>query len=137
MENLMFSLSGIGSFALYFLASILLMSLFVFIYVRITPYDEWKLIKKNNSAAALALSGSTIGYCLAISSAASSSVNILDFLIWGGIALLAQIIAFFIVKIIFLPALAKRIENNDLSAGIVLAAVSVSVGLLNAACMSY
>ncbi|MDF4871655.1 DUF350 domain-containing protein, partial [Vibrio parahaemolyticus] len=57
--------------------------------------------------------------------------------VWGVVAMLAQIIAFAIVRFILLPKVAERIEKDELPAGIVLAAVSVSVGVLNAACMTY
>ncbi|MDF5356365.1 DUF350 domain-containing protein, partial [Vibrio parahaemolyticus] len=60
-----------------------------------------------------------------------------DFMVWGVVAMLAQIIAFAIVRFILLPKVAERIEKDELPAGIVLAAVSVSVGVLNAACMTY
>ncbi|MBO0139513.1 DUF350 domain-containing protein, partial [Vibrio sp. Vb2736] len=75
-----------------------------FIYVKLTPYDEWHLIKeKQNTAAAVALSGAFLGYCIGISGAAKNSVNIVDFMVWGVVAMLAQIIAFAIVRFILLP----------------------------------
>lgn len=133
-------LAGFPNFLLYFSVSIIFVLAFKFIYVKLTPYDEWHLIKeKQNTAAAIALSGGAfLGYCLAISGAAKNSVNIVDFMVWGGVvAMLAQIIAFAIVRFILLPKVAERIEKDELPAGIVLAAVSVSVGVLNAACMTY
>ncbi len=51
--------------------------------------------------------------------------------------MLAQIIAFAIVRFVLLPKVTERIEKDELPAGIVLAAVSISVGVLNAACMTY
>ncbi|NMT92976.1 DUF350 domain-containing protein, partial [Vibrio alginolyticus] len=78
-----------------------------------------------------------LGYCIAISGAAKNSVNIVDFMVWGVVAMLAQIIAFAIVRFILLPRVTERIEKDELPAGIVLAAVSISVGMLNAACMTY
>ncbi|WP_025552580.1 DUF350 domain-containing protein, partial [Vibrio parahaemolyticus] len=88
-------------------------------------------------AAAVGLSGAFLGYCIAISGAAKNSVNIVDFMVWGVVAMLAQIIAFAIVRFILLPRVTERIEKDELPAGIVLAAVSISVGMLNAACMTY
>ncbi|MDW2150856.1 DUF350 domain-containing protein, partial [Vibrio sp. 378] len=82
-------------------------------------------------------SGAFLGYCIAISGAAKNSVNIVDFMVWGVVAMLAQIIAFAIVRFILLPRVTERIEKDELPAGIVLAAVSISVGMLNAACMTY
>ncbi len=131
-------LAGFPYFLLYFSVSIVFVLAFKFVYIKLTPYDEWHLIKEEqNTAAAVALSGALVGYCLAIAGAASNSVSIIDFMLWGVVALFAQLIAFGIVRFILIPKVSERIENNELPAGIVLAAVSVSVGVLNAACMSY
>ncbi|WP_243464956.1 DUF350 domain-containing protein [Photorhabdus temperata] len=56
---------------------------------------------------------------------------------WGVVALLAQIAGFFMVRVFMMPKIVSRIENNEIPAAVVLAAVSISVGLLNAACMTY
>ncbi len=93
--------------------------------------------KKKNTAAAITLAGSILGYALAISGAASNSVNFIDFAIWGVVALLAQMLAYVIVRVGFMPRIAERIEAGEIPAGLLMAATSVSVGLLNAACMTY
>ncbi|MGL6000578.1 MAG: DUF350 domain-containing protein [Plesiomonas sp.] len=131
-------LSGLGSFALYFFASLFMLMLFKWVYVKITPYDEWRLVKEEkNVAAAITLSGAFIGYSLAIASAASNSVSVFDFIVWGIVAMLAQVIAFLIVRFGFMPSFAERITNNETGAAILMASMSISVGLLNAACMTY
>ncbi|OEE81781.1 hypothetical protein A1OQ_20560 [Enterovibrio norvegicus FF-162] len=138
MSQFALSLASLGSFALYLGLSILFLMIFKFVYIRITPYDEWQLLKEeNNIAAALTLSGAFIGYSLAIASAASNSVNLFDFAIWGIVALVAQILAFLIVRYGFMPKLVERIQNNEIPAGIVMGSMSISIGLLNAACMTY
>ncbi|KKC98836.1 MULTISPECIES: DUF350 domain-containing protein [Photobacterium] len=138
MDLLTQSLAGLGSFIIYFAISIVFLMLFKVIFVRITPYDEWKLVKEEkNTAAAITLSGSILGYALAISGAASNSVNFIDFSIWGVVALLAQMLAYVIVRVGFMPRIAERIEAGEIPAGLLMAATSVSVGLLNAACMTY
>ncbi|WP_064609401.1 DUF350 domain-containing protein [Photobacterium sp. J15] len=138
MEVLSDSLAGLGAFLLYFALSLAFLLLFKIIYVRFTPHDEWKLVKdQQNTAAAIGLAGSILGYCLAIAGAASNSVNLIDFALWGVIALVAQLIAFYIVRFGFMPKIVERIEAGEIPAGILMAATSVSVGLLNAACMTY
>lgn len=138
MEAFTQSLAGLGAFLLYFILSLAFLMLFKVVYVRFTPHDEWKLVKDGqNIAAAIGLSGSIIGYCLAIAGAASNSVNLLDFAIWGVVALLAQLIAFYLLRFGFMPRIVERIEAGEIPAGIMMAATSVSVGLLNAACMTY
>jgi len=138
MDVLANSLAGLGAFLLYFSLSLVFLLLFKFVYVRFTPHDEWKLVKdEKNISAAIALSGSIIGYCLAVAGAASNSVNLVDFAVWGVVALIAQLIAFVIIRFGFMPKIVERIEAGEVPAGIVMAATSVSVGLLNAACMTY
>lgn len=138
MEALITSLSGLGPFLLYFSLSILMLLLFKWVYVLITPYDEWKLIKEEqNLAAAIALVGAFVGFSLAVASAAANSVSLLDFAVWGLIALVAQLLAFVLVRLVFLPKITARINDGQVSAGAVVGGLSVAVGLLNAACMTY
>ena len=138
MEVIQASLLGLLDFAIYFGVSILLLLTFKFVYTLITPHDEWKLGKEEqNTAAAIGFMGAGIGFSLALASAASNSESLIDFVVWGLVALVAQTIAFAIVRFIFMPKIVQRINDNEVSAGIVLAGTSVAVGLLNAACMTY
>lgn len=138
MEFFHTSLQGLVNFSSYFLASIVLLILFSWVYVAITPHDEWKLVKEEkNIAAATGLAGALIGFGLALGSAVSNSIHILDFLLWGVIALIAQLIAFALVRFVFMPELVQRIKENEISAGIILGATSIAVGVLNAACLTY
>ncbi|MBD1555887.1 DUF350 domain-containing protein [Vibrio sp. S9_S30] len=137
MELVAQSLAGLVDFVTYFAICIAFLILFKLVYIRFTPYDEWTLVKENNIAAAVALSGSFVGYSISIAGAASNSVNLVDFVIWGVVAFVAQLLAFMLVRFIFLPKISQRIQDNEISAGIVLASVSIAVGMLNAACMTY
>lgn len=131
-------LTAIGSFLLYFALAIGALILFKVIYTRITPHDEWKLIKEDhNVASAIAFGGAIVGFALALAGAITNSVSLGDFLIWAIVALFAQTLAFAVVRFVFMPKIVERIEQNEISAGIMLGAVSISVGLLNAASMTY
>ncbi len=136
MEALTHSLMGLGGFVAYFGISVILLVAFKQVYTWATPYDEFALIKEKNTAAAIGVSGAIIGFCIAVAGAASNSVSALDFAIWSIVALIAQLFAFLIVRF-FMPKIGDRIKADEVPAGIVLAAVSVGVGLLNAACMTY
>jgi putative membrane protein len=78
-----------------------------------------------------------IGFSIALGGAASNSESLIDFAVWGVVGLIAQTVAFAIVRFIFMPRIVERINDNELSAGIVLGGISVAVGILNAACMTY
>jgi putative membrane protein len=138
MDALYDSLAGVAGFTAYFSLSLLLLLAFKWTYARVTPHDEWQLVREErNVAAAVGFIGAVIGFALALSSAAANSVSLIDFLIWGVVALLAQILAFLIVRFIFLPSIVARIEQNEVSAGVILGGMSIAVGLLNGACMTY
>ena len=138
METIMNSLAGLGSFALYFGLSIVFLFIFKLAYALVTPHDEWKLVKEEkNVAAAIGFGGAIIGFAIALGGAASNSVALLDFAVWALVALIAQSLAFALLRFSFMPKIAERINNNEVSAGVMLASMSVAVGLLNAACMTY
>lgn len=138
MDALLHSVTGLGNFALYFAISVVFLFVFKVVYALVTPHDEWKLVKEEkNTAASIGFGGALVGFAIALSGAATNSVHLLDFAIWGGVAIFAQIIAFALLRFTFMPKIAERISNNEVSAGTMLASVSIAVGLLNAACMSY
>ncbi len=129
------SLLGLPSFLSYFGVAMLLLLLFGFIYTRLTAHDEFELIRHGKSAAALALGGSLLAFALPLCSAIVHSASLVEFLIWVVIALLIQIATFFAVWV-FLTNLSQRISNNEISAGLFVALTSLSVGAINAACMT-
>ena len=138
MDTIMQSLAGLDNFALYFGLSIVFLFIFKLVYALVTPHDEWKLVKEDkNVAAAIGVGGAIIGFAIALGSAASNSVAVVDFAIWALVAVVAQSLAFAILRFSFMPKIAERINNNEVSAGVMLASMSIAVGLLNAACMTY
>ena len=64
------------------------------------------------------------------------SVNMIDMVIWGLIAMFVQIAAFVAVKMM-IPAITQDIPADKGAQGFFLGCASLGVGLLNAACMSY
>lgn len=129
-------LAGLPNFLAYFALSIALLIAFSVVYTWLTPQHEWELIKQNKSSASLAFGGSLLGFTLPLHSAISHSVNLIDCALWGLIAFVVQIITFIILRRL-LPNLSERIANDEAASGILVAAASISVGLLNAASMSY
>lgn len=129
-------LAGLPAFLAYFGIAIGLLLVFGFVYARLTPHHEFALIKANKSAAAVAFGGSLLGFVLPLASAISNSVSLLDCVLWGVVALVAQIITFFCLRV-FVSDLPQRIANNEMASGAFVAFASVAVGVLNAASMSY
>lgn len=138
MDAIQDSLAGLVNFALYFGMSLVALLLFKFLYAMVTPHDEWALIKDDkNSAAAWAFGGAILGFSIALAGAASNSAGLLDFAIWAVVALVAQLLAFAIIRFGFITCIVERIEQDEVPAGIMVCFISVSIGMLNAACMSY
>ena len=71
-----------------------------------------------------------------MASAIAHAANIVDCVIWSVIALIVQIIAYFIAQIPD-PDLSKRIAAGELASAMWLGLVSVTAGLLSAASMTY
>ena len=136
MRQLFDSFAGIDNFAVYLAVSLAYLAVFVALYVRVTPYREIELIREGNAAASFSLSGAILGFIVPLCSAIQHSVSLVDMAIWGLIAMLVQIAAFVVARMM-IPSLATDIPANKTSVGFFLGALSLGVGLLNAACMSY
>lgn len=136
MFDLTYSLAGIPAFAMYFVASVAMLFAFMKVYTLITPHDEVVLIKDNNPVAALTYAGAIIGFVLPLASASINSVALVDYLVWAAVAAVVQIATFLVFRI-FYPRVSERIREGQVAVGVKLAAVSVAVGILNAASMTY
>jgi putative membrane protein len=135
-EKIIASFLGLGAFGAYFAASIGMLLLFAMIYVRVTPYHELNLIREGNTAAACSYSGALLGFIIPLASAVAHSVGIADMIVWGCVALVVQITTFFVVRMLF-PSIVQDIPNNQAAKGIFLGVMSLAVGIINAACMTY
>ena len=130
------SLAGLPAFAVYFGAGLALLAVFLGVYSAVTPYNEFALIRDGNLAAAISLAGATLGFVLPLASAIAHSVSVVDMAVWGVVALVAQVVVYFIVARL-VPRLAEAIPAGRVATAAFLATLSVAVGLLNAAAMTY
>ena len=130
------SLAGLPAFLLYFCTAIIAVIAYLLVYTRVTPHNEFQLIRDNDPAAAITLGLSLVGFSLPVVSAIAHSANVVDCLIWSLIALAVQIAVYFLVKIP-VPNLSTRIAQGELASAIWLGLASLAAGALNAACMIY
>ena len=128
------SLTGLPAFLVYFCTAIFAVVVYLFVYTRITPHDEFKLIRDNDPAAAIAPGLSLLGFTLPVVSAVAHSANVVDCLIWSLIALIVQVIVYYVVKIP-IPNLSAKIAAGEVAPAIWLGLSSLAAGALNAACM--
>ncbi|MDD2789932.1 MAG: DUF350 domain-containing protein [Sulfurimonas sp.] len=126
-------------FLLFFFSAVGVLVLFLFLYAKVTPYDDYSLIfKENNLAAAVAFGGAVLGLCIPLYSALVSSVSYVDFILWAIVAMGVQLVlAFMMIRINMKFSFEKLIENGVVPVGVFMAFLSISVGLLNAGSMSY
>ncbi len=122
------ALHAFKMFLLYFMGSLGVLGAFVWIYIRVTPYDEFKQIREGKVGPAIALVGAMLGYTIPIVTMSYHGVHIQEFLLWAVIACVVQITCF---KILYW-ALPKNIEPDNEAIAVLYAGTSVCVGLVNA-----
>src|SRR5258707_7193527 len=126
------SLAGLPAFLVYFCTAIVAIVAYLLVYTRVTPHDEFQLIRDNDPAAAIALGLSLLGFVLPVVSAIAHSANVVDCLVLSAIALVVQIAVYFIVKIP-VPNLSARIAAGGLTAPLRLGLPSLAPPALHAA----
>jgi putative membrane protein len=128
-------LQPLSAFAQHLVTGLAFLVIFVVLYVWITPHKEVSLIREGNGAAALGLMGAIVGFSIALSQAISVSTSLAEAAIWSAIALVAQLLALLLGQIIY-PKMFLAITGNNWAPAIVKAGAAISVGLINAACMT-
>jgi putative membrane protein len=130
------SIRYVDDFLIYFGIALALFVAFIFIYTAVTPYKELKLIREGNTAASISLFGALIGFALPVASTVANAVNIVDMIVFAVVATVVQLIVFVVARML-LPGLSGSIEDGNTAKATFLAAISISVGLLNAAALVY
>lgn len=115
---------------------LMLLALGLAAYVALAARRDMRLIVEGNVAAAAGMTGAFVGFALPLASAVIQSEVLLDMLVWGGVALLAQLLVVVGLRLM-LPALVRRMRDGQVASGVFLGAAAISVGILNAACMTY
>jgi putative membrane protein len=120
------------AFVTYLVVACLLLSISLLIYVKITPINEFELVKENNVGAGLSLSGAILGFCFPIISATYFTHSLLEMMKWAGISLVAQLLLVVILRNRY-----PEIEKGNVAMALVVASLSIALGLLNAVSISY
>jgi putative membrane protein len=117
-----------------FLAAVLLVVFFK-AYTWLTPYDEVTLIRQGNHAAALSLGGAVLGFSLTIASSLLHTNNYQEFFAWAAGAMVVQALGY-AVTTRCLKMAQDQIESDNSAFGGLLGTISLSIGGINAACIS-
>ena len=128
-------ISGLPLLLIHFGVTLIMLALGILIYVIVTPYNEIDLIKKGNQSAALSFSGALVGIAIPLSIAMAGSVNIMDIVVFGAVAIILQLLGYRITDLL-LRELPSRIVNNEISAAITMVGIKISISLVNAAAVS-
>ncbi|TWI58062.1 DUF350 domain-containing protein [Halalkalibacter nanhaiisediminis] len=137
--DLTYYLQTLDHFFIYLVTSMVLFLIGTYIFKWITPYSERALIKAGNIAVSLKLLGKMAGLVVVLQSAIRSSINLIDLVLWALIAIIVQIVLHLVIEYVFTrnTNLAKEVENGNTAVGLFLGGVSVLVGLIVAATISY
>ncbi|WP_219134104.1 DUF350 domain-containing protein [Janthinobacterium sp. UMAB-60] len=126
---------AILNYLIHLLLAAGLLIIFFIIYTRVTPYNEVLLIRQGNQAAALSLGGALLGFSATIASSLMHTADYQQFFAWAFGAMVVQLLAY-VVTTRLLRMSKDQIESNNSAFGGLLGAISLSIGAINAACIS-
>lgn len=130
------SLSSLPVSIAYFGTSLLLYTVSLAIHVGIAPYPELRLVREGNAAAAAGLAGAMVGIALPLASVVLYSESMTDLLLGSATALGAQLIVFAVLRRM-ISDLNRGVATGQVASGILLGALALAIGMLNAAAMAY
>ena len=130
------SIQGLPDFLLFFSAAMGLTALYLVLYTLSTTHNEFELIRQNNVAAGASLGLSLMGFAIPLSSAIVNSKTIVDLMVYGVVALIIQILVYWLVRLL-LANLSQRIANGEVASALFLGAASLAAGLVTAAAMIF
>ncbi|TCP69632.1 DUF350 domain-containing protein [Baia soyae] len=136
------------NFLTYLGVSIPILILGVVVFAVTTPYPEFQLLKEASQmddaskvaagkAAAYDLSGKILGLTIVLASAILSSQNLVDFIIWGVIGVVFQVLVFYLFHLITPFSVIKEIPKGNVPVAIFSSRISLISSLILAASIYY
>lgn len=129
------TLQQVYSYLMHLLTGFALVGVFVVVYLRITPFAEIALIRKGCIAPALSFGGTLLGFSITVASGILHLPNYLSFLAWAASAMVVQLVSFMVLERA-LPEMKQALESNNIAMGALIGSISLSIGLINGACLS-
>ncbi|WP_432723546.1 DUF350 domain-containing protein [Jeongeupia wiesaeckerbachi] len=123
------------SYLIYLLSGLALVALFAAVYTRVTPFAEIALIRQGCLAAALSFGGALLGFSFTVAASAVIHASYPMFLLWAATAALVQLVAYSVLSRL-LPQMNQALIENNVAMGALMGSVSLTVGVINAACLS-
>lgn len=126
------------NFLAYFGVGLCLLIVGIFLFEMTTKNKEFKLIAEGNKAAAFALGGKIIGLSIVLYSSIANSISLYDMIVWGAVAIIVQILAFYIVEWMTPKFhITQAIDEDNQAVGLFLLFVSIALGLTIAGSLTY
>ncbi|MEM8513931.1 putative membrane protein [Massilia sp. MP_M2] len=126
---------GFINFISYLLTSVALLATFMVIYSVTTPYNEFREVQDGNVAAAVAFSGAILGFIFPLMAAIFYTHSLVEMAKWATITGVVQMILLQVLH--KLNGCGNCIRQRKVAPAILLASLSIAVGMLNAISISY
>ncbi|WP_349407327.1 DUF350 domain-containing protein [Pseudalkalibacillus sp. SCS-8] len=126
------------NFLTYFIVGLGLLIVGILLFEVTTKNKEFKLIAEGNKAAAYALGGKVIGLSIVLYASIANSISLYDMVVWGAVAIVVQILAFYIIEWLTPKFhITKAIDEDNQAVGLFLLFVSIALGLTIAGSLTY
>lgn len=126
---------GFINFIGYLFTAVVLLAGFMLIYSVTTPYNEFREVRGGNVAAAVAFSGAILGFIFPLMAAIFYTHNLVEMAKWAAITGIVQMMLFQVLH--RMNGCGNCIRERKVAPAILLATMSIAVGMLNAICISY
>ena len=126
---------GFIAFLGYLLTAVVLLAVFMLVYSVTTPYNEFREVKDGNVAAAVAFSGAIFGFIFPLVAAIFYTHSLVEMAKWAAITGVVQMMVFQVLH--RMNGCGHCIRDRKVAPAILLATMSIAVGMLNAISISY
>lgn len=123
------------TYLIYIASALVMLGVFTAIYTRITRYDEFALIREGNIAAVLSYGGALVGFSFTLCSSIAVHASFTMFLVWGLAAMVVQVVVYAVMARA-ISGMNDAIQENNIAMGGLIGAISLSAGIVNAACLT-
>lgn len=129
------TLAGLPYFLAYFGIALMMLTLALALHAALTRGQAIRRVVEGNAAASAVLAGVLTGFALPLAAAIARSETLLDMLVWGGSALLVQLLVYAGIGLT-MSAVAQQVRAGQVAGGVFLGTLAAVLGLLNAAALS-
>lgn len=126
---------GFIDFIGYLFTAVVLLAGFMIIYSVTTPYNEFREVREGNVAASVAFSGAILGFIFPLMAAIFYTHSLVEMAKWAAITGVVQMILFQVLH--RMNGCGNCIRERKVAPAILLATLSIAVGMLNAISISY